>query len=81
MAFIYPPPIHARRWLEPELPDGIKWKTLSHSGILFPAPYVPLPQNVYFKYDGERFDLSPEAEEVRSYLHGCAHTHLWIFIS
>ena len=39
-------------WLEEKLPEGIKWRTLSHSGPAFPELYERLPVNVHFKYDG-----------------------------
>lgn len=34
--------------------DGtVKWTTLKHNGVLFPAPYEPLPKNVQVKYKGK----------------------------
>ena len=42
-----------RWWEEEKLPEGIKWRTLSHNGPAFPEPYVPLPKHVRFKYDGK----------------------------
>ena len=39
-------------WLEPELPDGVKWRTLEHKGVMFPPDYTRLPPDVYLKYNG-----------------------------
>ena len=40
------------RWLEEELPEGVKWRTLEHNGVMFPPDYVRLPPDVHLKYDG-----------------------------
>ena len=47
-------------WLEEKLPEGQKWRTLSHNGPAFPEPYERLPSHVHFKYDGTKiliFDI------------------------
>ena len=36
-----------------QLPEGIKWRTLEHRGPMFAPEYVPLPEYVRFRYDGE----------------------------
>lgn len=43
------------RWWEAQDPNGDgteKWKTLVHSGVIFPPPYEPLPPQVKMKYNG-----------------------------
>jgi len=53
-------------WKETQqLPDGIKWKTLEHNGVLFPPPYQP--HNVKLLYDGKEVNLTPEQEEVATF--------------
>lgn len=38
--------------------DGtVKWTTLKHNGVLFPAPYEPLPKNIQVKYKGKSVAL------------------------
>jgi DNA topoisomerase-1 len=57
------------KWWEVD-PDGDgtqKWKTLVHSGVIFPPPYEPLPSNVKMLYDGRPVDLPPESEEVAGF--------------
>jgi len=54
-------------WLEEKLPEGIKWKTLTHNGPCFPDAYEPLPKNVHFKYDGDKMKLSEQAEECATF--------------
>lgn len=54
-------------WLEEKLPEGIKWKSLSHNGPCFPDPYDPIPKHVHFKYDGEKMKLSEQAEECMTF--------------
>lgn len=54
-------------WEEEKKPDGIKWHSLSHKGPLFAPPYVPLPDSVKFRYDGQEMKLSPECEEVATF--------------
>ncbi|CAG2105154.1 unnamed protein product, partial [Medioppia subpectinata] len=55
---------HIWKWWEEERPgEGIKWKTLTHKGPVFPPPYEPLPKSVKFYYDGKPLRLKPEAEE------------------
>ena len=41
----------------------VKWKTLMHSGVLFPPEYVA--HGVKMTYDGKAVDRTPEQEEVR----------------
>ena len=43
---------------------NIRWKTLSHNGVVFPPPYKPLPKNIKLLYEGKPVDLPPEAEEI-----------------
>lgn len=47
--------------------DTVKWQTLSHNGVYFAPPYVPLPKNVKFLYEGKPVSLPPEAEEVAGF--------------
>lgn len=63
-----------RWWEEEELPEGQKWRTLSHCGPLFPPAYVPLPKNVYLMYEGEPFMLNPAAEEVAGFYAAMLHS-------
>ena len=59
---------HIWKWWEEERPgEGIKWKTLSHKGPVFPPPYEPLPKSVKFYYDGKPMRLKAEAEEVAGF--------------
>ena len=44
-----------------------KWKTLVHSGVIFPPSYEPLPSGVKMRYNGQSVDLPPEAEEVAGF--------------
>lgn len=57
-------------WKEDKKPDGVKWNSLQHSGPLFAPPYVPLPDHVHFKYNGERMKLSQDAEECATFYAG-----------
>jgi len=52
-------------WLEEALPEGKKWKTLEHQGVLFPPPYQP--HGVKILYDGKSTSLTPEQEEIATY--------------
>jgi len=52
-------------WLDDPLPEGKKWKTLEHNGLLFPPSYVP--HGVKMLYDGKPIELTPEAEELATY--------------
>lgn len=52
-------------WEEEALPDGKKWNTLVHNGVMFAEPYKP--HGVKFVYDGKAIDLSPAAEEVATF--------------
>lgn len=55
--------------------DGTeKWTTLEHSGVLFPPAYEPLPKDVRLKYNGQRVDLKPEAEEVAGFFGAMINT-------
>ncbi|VDK48508.1 unnamed protein product [Anisakis simplex] len=54
-------------WMEEKKPDGVKWNSLSHKGPVFAPPYVPLPDNVPFRYDKKIMKLNPEAEEVATF--------------
>merc|ERR1711973_927335 len=56
-----------RWWDEEPNPEGVKWKTLQHSGPFFPPEYEPLPKSVKFYYDGEHVRLSQDAEEVATF--------------
>ncbi|EDQ87099.1 uncharacterized protein MONBRDRAFT_33512 [Monosiga brevicollis MX1] len=56
-----------RWWEEEELPDGQKWRTLTHRGPLFPPAYEPLPKGVHLLYDGKPYLLKPEAEEIAGF--------------
>ncbi|XP_065827518.1 DNA topoisomerase I, mitochondrial-like isoform X2 [Oscarella lobularis] len=47
--------------------DGVKWRTLSHKGPYFSAPYEPLPDSVHFVYKGKPFKLCPLAEEAAGF--------------
>ena len=38
-----------------------KWSTFTHSGVLFPEPYIP--HNIPLLYDGQRINLDAESEE------------------
>ena len=42
--------------------DGVKWKTIKHAGPKFPPSYEP--HGIPIKYSGERFNLTPEEEEI-----------------
>ncbi|KAK9478721.1 hypothetical protein V1514DRAFT_330235 [Lipomyces japonicus] len=56
------------RWWEDNQNDGsVKWNTLVHQGVLFPPPYIPLPNHVKLKYDDVSVHLPPEAEEVAGF--------------
>lgn len=55
-------------WDNPMHNDGEdKWKTLEHSGVVFPPPYQPLPKDVKMKYDGIPVSMHPDAEEVAGF--------------
>ncbi|CAB3408533.1 unnamed protein product [Caenorhabditis bovis] len=54
-------------WKEPRKPDGVKWYSLEHKGPLFAPPYVPLPDNVNFKYNGKPMKLSIQTEEIATF--------------
>ena len=44
-----------------------KWKTLEHKGPVFAPPYERLPESIKFRYDGKKYTLSEEAEEVATF--------------
>ncbi|XP_055508150.1 DNA topoisomerase 1-like [Leucoraja erinacea] len=54
-------------WEEERYTDGVKWKFLEHRGPVFAPPYIPLPDNVKFYYDGKHMKLSPQCEEVATF--------------
>ena len=43
-------------WEEDALPDGKKWTSLIHNGVMFAEPYVP--HGVKFYYDGKHSSSS-----------------------
>lgn len=51
-------------WEEEKRDDGVKWNFLEHKGPVFAPPYIPLPQNIKFYYDGKEMKLSQDAEEI-----------------
>ncbi|BGP40748.1 DNA topoisomerase 1 [Rhodotorula kratochvilovae] len=53
------------KWWENKQDGEQKWRTLEHSGVLFPPEYEA--HGVRMKYDGKEIDLAPEAEEVASF--------------
>jgi len=60
-----------RWWDNPMANDGTKkWDTLEHSGVVFPPPYEPLPENVKLLYDGKPVSMHPDAEEVAGFFGG-----------
>ncbi|CAK9300368.1 unnamed protein product [Gordionus sp. m RMFG-2023] len=54
-------------WEEDSTGDGVKWNTLEHKGPIFAPDYIPLPNDVRFKYDGKIMKLSQDAEEVAGF--------------
>ncbi|XP_072918128.1 DNA topoisomerase 1 [Hemitrygon akajei] len=54
-------------WEEERYTDGVKWKFLEHKGPVFAPPYIPLPDDVKFYYDGKPMKLSPQSEEVATF--------------
>lgn len=52
-------------WLEPPLPEGKKWSTLTHHGVLFAPPYKP--HGVPLLYDLAEIVLPPSAEELATF--------------
>ncbi|XP_013787313.1 DNA topoisomerase I, mitochondrial-like [Limulus polyphemus] len=54
-------------WEEEKHAEGVKWKTLQHSGPVLAPPYEPLPKSVKFYYEGKHMVLSPECEEVAGF--------------
>ncbi|GAA6032621.1 hypothetical protein JCM8097_004843 [Rhodosporidiobolus ruineniae] len=53
------------KWWENQEDTDEKWKTLEHSGVMFPPEYEP--HGVKMLYDGKPVELPPEAEEVASF--------------
>eukprot|EP00299_Pterocystis_sp_00344_P018027 c9013_g1_i1.p1 GENE.c9013_g1_i1~~c9013_g1_i1.p1 ORF type:complete len:861 (+),score=243.89 c9013_g1_i1:51-2633(+) len=58
-------PVYAWWEEDKKLPEGHKWKTLVHNGILFPPAYEP--HGVKMKYDGVEVTLTPEQEEIATW--------------
>ncbi|XP_004529463.1 DNA topoisomerase 1 isoform X1 [Ceratitis capitata] len=56
-----------RWWEEEKREDGVKWNTLEHKGPVFAPPYVRVPKNVRFFYDGKPMELSEETEEAATF--------------
>ncbi|KAL6080480.1 DNA topoisomerase I [Balamuthia mandrillaris] len=56
-----------RKWWSDEhrLPEGAKWRTLEHNGVLFPPAYRP--HGAKMLYDGEPVELTAEQEEVATF--------------
>ena len=52
-------------WEAEELPEGIQWRKLEHTGLVFPPPYKR--HNITFLYDGEPFQLTDEQEEIATF--------------
>lgn len=52
-------------WEAPELPDGINWHRLEHTGIKFAPPYVR--HNYPLFYDGKEIELNNEQEEIATF--------------
>ncbi|KAJ1910384.1 DNA topoisomerase 1 [Tieghemiomyces parasiticus] len=52
-------------WLEQNMDNSVKWKTLSHNGVFFPPEYEP--HGVPLVYNGKPVKLVPAVEEVASY--------------
>ena len=52
-------------WEAPELPNGMNWRHLEHTGMAFAPPYVR--HHVPLKYDGKEVKLTAEQEEVASF--------------
>mmetsp|Transcript_10338 Transcript_10338/g.10407 ORF Transcript_10338/g.10407 Transcript_10338/m.10407 type:complete len:829 (+) Transcript_10338:118-2604(+) len=48
-------------WEAEELPDGVNWRKLEHTGIVFPPPYVR--HNVPLLYDGKPIHSLTKAQE------------------
>ncbi|XP_063716322.1 DNA topoisomerase I, mitochondrial-like [Symsagittifera roscoffensis] len=54
-------------WEEEPLPEGQRWRTLEHKGIVLAPPYVRMPDHVHFYYDGKPLRLSEASEEVATF--------------
>ncbi|CAE7318046.1 TOP1B, partial [Symbiodinium sp. KB8] len=52
-------------WEEDELPDGVQWRTLEHTGVVFPDDYTA--HGVKLTYGGEPVDLTPAQEELATF--------------
>ncbi|KAJ1908039.1 DNA topoisomerase 1, partial [Tieghemiomyces parasiticus] len=48
-------------WLEQNMDNSVKWKTLSHNGVFFPPEYEP--HGVPLVYNGKPVKLVPAVEE------------------
>lgn len=55
------------RWEEEKKNDGTKWSFLEHKGPQFAPPYEPLPDSVFFEYNGKKMRLSEDAEEIAGF--------------
>lgn len=71
---IKPTPTPTREWWkEKSLPKGIKWKTLSHNGVVFAPAYEPHGVNI--KYNGKSIKLTAQQEEVATFYARYLKTH------
>lgn len=52
-------------WEVPDLPDGINWRHLEQSGMVFAANYVP--HNIPMKYDQTTITMTAEQEELATF--------------
>merc|ERR1711871_1765131 len=52
-------------WEAEELPDGIHWRKLEHSGIVFAPAYKQ--HNVPLIYNGKKIEMNSEQEEIASF--------------
>ena len=59
-------------WEEPELPKGVRWRTMEHNGVIFPPPYKP--HGVKMLYDGVPVSLTPAQEEIATFY---ASEYVW----
>jgi hypothetical protein len=62
------PPCRRSHAQAPPLPDGTKWRTMEHNGVVFPPPYKP--HGVRMLYNGVPVDLSPAEEEAATFYAG-----------
>ena len=52
-------------WEAPDLPEGINWRNLEQSGMVFAAPYIP--HGIPMKYDGRVINMTPTQEEMATF--------------